>query len=1164
MSARLNATPGNHTQVLTANSYPTTVPQPSMQHNSSTTIPVAQPDQTANTALSSSASPHSVPSPSNLLRIAVPSTSETVLNPNLSAVANPNVKSPTPTPASTASVPDEAPLTRVQRLFRFDREISRRKKNLQKKSEGSQEQGKSEDKSPITGTTSASPQLMNDSQSGHGTASSVASPAQHSASAAAKVFSSTDANVQQNQSAYSKPSSAVVPSRSNAVVNSTEGIHKEEAGLSGLEHTHAAPEGTASDLIRASPGTVGAAVTKNTVPAREPFQKETPERSISPSLTRSQRLEVPTSSTGSASKTVAAFSPQVISPQVPEGVGDEDATALGMLRHADGMTFSTGTNPQSVPSTSSGDNQTPPRPSQDNTGASQPQTSGIDDPMGLNVLPSGNAEPHPIPDPSVHNNECATRLSDSTKGPVLAMHASSLPEKTRDIVLSSTATAHDPTSFGEHVNRDALTPQAPEQAETPSKTSSDKDAEDAPHTIVPQNASGSVGNVSISHISDTQQKGIAAVAQQVLQSYGNVDQPDRLERIVQKFSSHLGDVFANGSTEELQKVLRGRGRLSIDRTHTDTNVADGDNEHLASNGSSFAPLGPLSVLSNPPSAPSDQPRADHPTKTADESAPSSRKRTRSPSLEPDAPERPPNRRRLEGNSSREGSPTHNGAEMVRSVGGGGPSGAMEGQVYSGGLDAAQEPSVNDVEASSVVLHGGPNESLTDAMERQVQTRGKDTVQEPSVHSVEASSTVLLEELKPACQSESSNNMEEQVQTGGLDTTNQLSVDSMEASPVVLHEDPDSARQKEPPIVAVVEQHPFEALNTTPLSSVKDVEASSAVSHDQSNSARQKTRDKLPIDDMEGQVQSGGLDATQGLRVKGVNASAATPHDEPNTTQIGSMSPECVTSCKPGEIEYSGDMGASPTSNIPGVAHEPDPQPIEGSCASVGPATATPFADEPVHRSIRALDLPILKPHDYHPSHPYEIISIVEGSSEAGTQDVQFELDDGQAALVKRWANRDGSFKKSDPCICLTLTCIQLTDGQVFSENNEEASKNEALRNIPIQWPKNGGFHITVEGDDVLPISLGISPPDWVKSHEPMDLSSVIGSRTTKIRFVQTQDYSQYVFMLRAHRPTEAQLCELAQSFVKGQAWVDMFARFTAPLKHELRTGIFSSPSPSAS
>ena len=52
----------------------------------------------------------------------------------------------------------------------------------------------------------------------------------------------------------------------------------------------------------------------------------------------------------------------------------------------------------------------------------------------------------------------------------------------------------------------------------------------------------------------------------------------------------------------------------------------------------------------------------------------------------------------------------------------------------------------------------------------------------------------------------------------------------------------------------------------------------------------------------------------------------------------------------------------------------------------------------------------LKRQSYQPDDAYEIVSIVEGSPAAVTQDIRFELDEEQAALVKRWADRYDTFE----------------------------------------------------------------------------------------------------------------------------------------------------------
>ena len=81
----------------------------------------------------------------------------------------------------------------------------------------------------------------------------------------------------------------------------------------------------------------------------------------------------------------------------------------------------------------------------------------------------------------------------------------------------------------------------------------------------------------------------------------------------------------------------------------------------------------------------------------------------------------------------------------------------------------------------------------------------------------------------------------------------------------------------------------------------------------------------------------------------------------------------------------------------------------------------------------------------------------------------------------------------------------------------------------------------------------------IKGYEPLDLSSIVGKGTTKIRFIQTKDHSEYLFILRAHRPTEAQLHELDCTSLRGHMWTETLARVAAPIPVDLKSGILSLP-----
>lgn len=94
----------------------------------------------------------------------------------------------------------------------------------------------------------------------------------------------------------------------------------------------------------------------------------------------------------------------------------------------------------------------------------------------------------------------------------------------------------------------------------------------------------------------------------------------------------------------------------------------------------------------------------------------------------------------------------------------------------------------------------------------------------------------------------------------------------------------------------------------------------------------------------------------------------------------------------------------------------------GSADGLSESQSLLRAGSPISYPFQVADtgLPPLRRHSYHPSQPYEIISVVEGSSMGVTQDVRFELDDEQLTLVKRWANRYDIFE----CVYFFVTRIK--------------------------------------------------------------------------------------------------------------------------------------------
>ena len=72
------------------------------------------------------------------------------------------------------------------------------------------------------------------------------------------------------------------------------------------------------------------------------------------------------------------------------------------------------------------------------------------------------------------------------------------------------------------------------------------------------------------------------------------------------------------------------------------------------------------------------------------------------------------------------------------------------------------------------------------------------------------------------------------------------------------------------------------------------------------------------------------------------------------------------------------------------------------------------------------DIPVLPRLNHHPTQPFQILKFIDGSSTPDVRDVQFELDDAHAALIKRWNDRYDVFE----CVSNLLSNCSSVDAEI--------------------------------------------------------------------------------------------------------------------------------------
>jgi len=193
------------------------------------------------------------------------------------------------------------------------------------------------------------------------------------------------------------------------------------------------------------------------------------------------------------------------------------------------------------------------------------------------------------------------------------------------------------------------------------------------------------------------------------------------------------------------------------------------------------------------------------------------------------------------------------------------------------------------------------------------------------------------------------------------------------------------------------------------------------------------------------------------------------------------------------------------------------------------------------QAIRARLLPPLTSQDYQPKPPYQVITAIGGQSFAGSYSIEFELGEEQLTFTKRWANRRNVFDRSLPCMCISISCHPIMNNMPEPEEDITLESLVDLFTKEACWPKDGQLQIIVEADG----STGTaSTLQYRKQGEPIDITSIIGRRN-KVTFCHTQDHTNFVFLLRAHKPTVAQMRALDELTPGTEAWNAIF-KLTTP------------------
>ncbi|KAG6874316.1 hypothetical protein C0995_001541 [Termitomyces sp. Mi166 len=154
--------------------------------------------------------------------------------------------------------------------------------------------------------------------------------------------------------------------------------------------------------------------------------------------------------------------------------------------------------------------------------------------------------------------------------------------------------------------------------------------------------------------------------------------------------------------------------------------------------------------------------------------------------------------------------------------------------------------------------------------------------------------------------------------------------------------------------------------------------------------------------------------------------------------------------------------------------------------------------------------------------------------------IRFTILEEQYRAITRWNNRKNSTEDLSTCTCASLTCYSRA-----SAGSEQKGINE-IPDLPVIWPTGSSLSMNVMYNGRL-TTFPLSPPFKSGPNGLVDLSEYIRLGENIIEFDQFDDMSLYIFVLRLHRPTGAQLGQVAERRQKNKAWDDWLLKMAEPM-----------------
>ncbi|KAF8834628.1 hypothetical protein BDN67DRAFT_914595, partial [Paxillus ammoniavirescens] len=135
-------------------------------------------------------------------------------------------------------------------------------------------------------------------------------------------------------------------------------------------------------------------------------------------------------------------------------------------------------------------------------------------------------------------------------------------------------------------------------------------------------------------------------------------------------------------------------------------------------------------------------------------------------------------------------------------------------------------------------------------------------------------------------------------------------------------------------------------------------------------------------------------------------------------------------------------------------------------------------------------------------------------------------------------------------VCISLACYRLQEllAIIKSESNE-LGIDEVTSRLSCSWPRSNCLSLHIKRNDKDTV-ISLAPPTFFNSEQCVDISSFMTSGSNIFTLTQRGDLSEYAFVFHAHRPTQAQLAELAAVKASGERWKRFLEALCTPAGSE--------------